>query len=78
MEYELKEGFGNSFINNFKEKDSQPDFTGDILFNGVVLRIASWKKKTTKGETFLSHALEVKKEPKPVSTQEALDDSIPF
>ncbi len=85
MGYELREGFGNAFINSFKEKDNQPDFTGDILDEGKVKRVAIWKKKTTKGDTFLGVALSEKEENPARETRNTtrgdfadMDDDLPF
>ncbi len=83
MAYELKEGFGNSFVNRFKKKDNQPDFDGDGMYKGEVIKLVLWKKKTSKGETFLGWAIspkEVKEQPKdyPSGDFKNLDDDIPF
>ena len=82
MDFELKEGFGNSFNNPFKEKKEQPDFTGDGLFEGKVVRLALWKRKTRKGETYLGWAISHKEEKQPKDYAEKTPfediDDIPF
>jgi len=80
MAYELREGCGNSFINSFKEKDTQPDFTGDGMYKGEVVRLALWKKKTAKGETFLGWAISPKEEKKKPTDYviTPTDEDIPF
>ena len=59
--YEHREGRGNSFFQK-KETENQPDFAGDGMYKGELVRLALWKKKNAKGETFLSWELEPKKE----------------
>jgi hypothetical protein len=80
MDYELKEGFGNSFKNDFKEKKEQPDFTGEGMYKGEPIRLALWKRKTKKGETYLGWAISEKKEEKKKEKTvfQDIDDSIPF
>lgn len=80
MAYELREGFGNSFSNSFKEKDTQPDFTGDGMYKGEVVRLVLWEKKTAKGDTFLSWAISPKEEKKEPTDYVATpnNEDIPF
>ena len=79
MAYELQEGFGNTFKNSFKEKESQPDFTGTILDEGVIKRVALWKKQTQSGDTFLTVALSIKEEKKkPTDYVVTPTEDIPF
>jgi hypothetical protein len=54
MAYEAKEGNGVLFVNKFKgDNPKSPDFTGNILINGVTLELAAWKKISDRGN-FLS------------------------
>ena len=80
MEYQPQEGWFNAFDNTFKKEPNHPDFTGIGLFNGKSAKVAVWKKRTKNGEVYVSCHVEYEevKEPKPVSTQEALDSEIPF
>jgi hypothetical protein len=53
-----KVGTGSLFQNQFKNKDSHPDYTGKIILSqdykaGDVLKIAAWKKISING-AFLS------------------------
>jgi hypothetical protein len=54
MAYELKEGQGSIFPNNYKEKPSQPDHKGTILLDGVLYEIAGWLKESANGNQFMS------------------------
>jgi hypothetical protein len=53
MAYEMKESYGSIFKNSKKENEKQPDYKGEIMFNGEVLDLAGWVKKGENG-TFLS------------------------
>lgn len=54
MAYEQKEGQGSLFKNEKKTADNQPDYTGNIMIDGVKKRIAAWLKKGNSGATFMS------------------------
>lgn len=54
MAYELKEGQGSLFVNEKKETEKHPDFSGSILVSGKKFFLAGWKKKTKDGRTWLS------------------------
>lgn len=89
-DYTPQEGFGSAFKNNFKETPKHPDFTGKAMFKGEIVDIAVWKKKTTKGDTYVSVSIkdEYKKEPSKSSPAghsvnkgsqfEDMDDDVPF
>lgn len=85
MAYEQKPGFG-SFFRNKKEKDTQPDYRGDICTpSGEHLRLAGWLKKDKNGNTFMSLKVEPPREQtgsapaKPAARPAAdFDDSVPF
>jgi hypothetical protein len=56
--FQHKLGSGSLFKNQFKSKDSHPDYTGKIVVSreykpGDELKISAWKKETVKG-VFLS------------------------
>lgn len=44
-----KDGTGALFVNDRKEKDTQPDYTGTITVAGKQYRLAGWKKSGKKG-----------------------------
>ena len=47
---------GVLFVNDKKEKENQPDYTGNITMNGTKMRLAGWKKTAKKdpSKQFLS------------------------
>jgi len=47
---------GVLFVNDKKEKENQPDYTGNITMNGTKMRLAGWKKTAKKdpSKKFLS------------------------
>jgi len=53
MAYELKEGQGSLFKNDRKEKDTQPDYRGSIMVNGVECWLSAWIKKGN-SKTYMS------------------------
>lgn len=80
----MPEPYDNSgvlFVNDRKEKENQPDYTGNIVLNGQKKRLAGWKKtsKSDPSMTFLSISvsdfLEKKEEPE---QQTADQDDLPF
>tara|TARA_R100000664_G_C2748138_1_gene135601 strand:- start:1562 stop:1804 length:243 start_codon:yes stop_codon:yes gene_type:complete len=80
----VPEPYDNSgvlFVNDRKEKENQPDYTGNIVLNGQKKRLAGWKKtsKSDPSMTFLSISvsdfLEKKEEPE---QQTADQDDLPF
>ena len=50
--FEHKENTGSIFKNNRKEKDTHPDYKGQINVNGKLLDIALWVKEGSKGSFF--------------------------
>lgn len=52
---------GVLFVNYKKDKDTQPDYNGKINIDGKEVPISGWKKKSKKGEVFLSLMVDVKK-----------------
>lgn len=70
---------GVLFVNDRKEKEKQPDYTGNIVLGGVKKRLAGWKKisKSDPSKTFLSISVTDFQEQSPQqSIQE--DDDMPF
>ena len=88
MTYEVKDNTGTLFKNFKKEKESQPDFKGDAMVDGIKKSIAAWKKTSKGGNEYLSISFSDFKESEgPTEHQEAkangyapkpLEDSIPF
>ena len=80
----MPEQYDNSgvlFVNDRKEKENQPDYTGNIVLNGVKKRLAGWKKtsKSDPSKTFLSVSVSdfLEKKEEPVQ-QTANQDDLPF
>lgn len=80
--FKHQDGWGSVFRNNFQEEGkNHPDFTGEGMYEGKMVRFALWQKETKKNAPYFNVHIEppyAKTEPAPVSTQEALDDDIPF
>jgi hypothetical protein len=51
MSFEAREGSTNIFRNK-KTKDTHPDWTGEILIDGKLKKIAMWEKQGQKGQYF--------------------------
>ena len=72
---------GVLFVNDRKEKESQPDYTGNIVMGGVKKRLAGWKKtsKSDPSMTFLSISVSDFQEKKEEPVQQTSDqDDLPF
>lgn len=60
MAYEQRPNSGSLFINDRKQTDRHPDYTGTAMVNGTEVYISGWKKTTNTGKTFLSLAFKAK------------------
>tara|TARA_Y100001938_G_scaffold84929_1_gene116611 strand:+ start:821 stop:1063 length:243 start_codon:yes stop_codon:yes gene_type:complete len=80
----VPEQYDNSgvlFVNDRKEKETQPDYTGNIVMGGVKKRLAGWKKtsKSDPSMTFLSISVSDFQEQKEEPVQQKSDqDGLPF
>ena len=80
----MPEQYDNSgvlFVNDRKEKDNQPDYTGNIVMGGVKKRLAGWKKtsKSDPSMTFLSISVSDFQEKKEEPGMRKIDqDDLPF
>ncbi len=50
MAYEQHEGGGSLFKNEYKTKDSHPDYKGSALINGAEMELAAWIKPGKEGK----------------------------
>ena len=69
MAYEQKEGFGALFKNTKKEKETHPDYQGNVMIGGNVYDLGAWLKEGKNGK-FLSLSAKVRAPvDKPPSTE---------
>ena len=75
MAYEHKENKGSIFKNEKKEKETQPDYTGQANVDGTVYNVSAWINKSKGGKKYfgLSFSIPKSKEDKPLSK-----DELPF
>ena len=87
MAYEQRDNSGALFKNSKREKDSQPNATGNAMIDGIAYRVSAWTKKDKNGNPWqsLSFTKVETKGPesdgggKPQSLyDEPINDEIPF
>jgi len=59
MAFEIKDMSGSLFINNKKDKETQPDFTGSIKIEGKEYRLSGWRKQSKNGLDYTSLQVKV-------------------
>jgi hypothetical protein len=52
MAYEQRDNSGSLFKNTYKQRDNQPDYTGNGMIDGVEYKISSWVKEGQRGKFF--------------------------
>jgi uncharacterized protein (DUF736 family) len=87
MAYETKPGNGALFKNDRKEKETHPDYKGDININGTNYWLSAWLKATKDGKKYMSLSAKPKEdreETKPQTLAQKQpekfddDDALPF
>ena len=79
MAYEKSDDTAFLFRNKEKEKDTQPDYTGWVKYDGKERRLAAWIKDMKDGSKALSIKISDKQEQKQKPQQRsATPDDIPF
>ena len=76
---------GALFRNEKKEKENQPDYTGNVEVEGTKYNMAGWMRDAKSGKKYMSISLYIP-EPKhsaapvsaPSQTSQSMDDEIPF
>jgi uncharacterized protein (DUF736 family) len=85
MAYENKPGNGALFKNDRKEKETHPDYRGDLNVDGRAYWLNAWVKSTKDGKKYFSVAVKPKeaREEKPQTLAQQRpndfdDDKLPF
>lgn len=86
MAYETRPGNGALFKNDNKEKETHPDYKGDININGTNYWLSAWLKSTRDGKKYMSLSAKPKESresdhrtpPVAAVAPEPFDDDIPF
>ena len=80
--YVPKDNSGSLFVNDKKERDSQPDRRGSARIEGVDYWVSGWVKKKDDGTPWMSMSYQRKDAaapaPKAQPAQSDMDDEIPF
>ena len=80
VEFMHKEMSGSLFMNEWKNKNTQPDWKGKVMINGTVMEIAAWTKQGAKSGEWLSLKISpVRDRGEPqVETTTDISEEIPF
>lgn len=80
--YVPKDNSGSLFVNDKKERESQPDRRGSARIDGVDYWVSGWVKKKEDGTSWMSMSFSRKDAaspaPKAQPAQADMDDEIPF
>jgi len=79
MAFEPKEGSGALFKNTRKESENHPDYTGNCVIGGKVMRLAAWIKEGKQWK-FMSISIkpDEQKKPTPAPRDDPFDADVPF
>lgn len=73
---------GALFKNDRKDKETQPDYKGDINVNGIEMWISAWLSTSKAGKPYMSLSVQPKEEqaatPAAQPAMDDIDDAIPF
>ena len=73
MAYEHKENKGSIFKNEKKEKETHPDYTGQINVGGTLYNISAWVNESKDGKKYFGLQVSIpkpKEEIKPLTENE--------
>ena len=73
-EYEMKDNTFSLFRNTKKEKDTQPDYQGDIMVKGEKLRLSAWLQESKAGTKYIKGSITEPWDGKPSKKKEDKDD----
>ena len=80
--YVPKDNSGSLFVNDKKERESQPDRRGSARIDGVDYWVSGWVKKKEDGTAWMSMSFSRKDAASPAHkaqpAQADMDDEIPF
>ena len=77
MAYEHKENKGALFTNEKKDKDTHPDYTGQINVAGTLYNISAWDNKSKSGKKYFGLSVSIPK-PKEEKKETSSQDELPF
>tara|TARA_R100001463_G_scaffold136356_1_gene201528 strand:- start:763 stop:996 length:234 start_codon:yes stop_codon:yes gene_type:complete len=77
MAYEHKENKGSLFTNEKKDKDTHPDYTGQINVAGTLYNISAWSNKSKSGKDYYGLQVSIPK-PKEEKKETLSQDDLPF
>lgn len=80
-DYQQKDNTGALFINDKREKDTQPNAKGSALIDGVEYWVSAWTNTSSKGTKYQSIKFERKSEKFDNTAElkaEAIADDVPF
>ena len=76
MAYEHKENKGSIFKNEKKEKDTHPDYTGQINVAGTLYNISAWINESKGGKRYFGLSVSIPKTKE--DNKRISEDDLPF